>query len=118
MNRNKMTDARFNAHLTVARRLSRDPEGVESARTAATEQLIRMGLNPGMAAEIATDAVLRLHGDSPRARYERLLAQHDWSYEYSDDGATWRQGAAERAMLQALARDIDPERKLWQEYAR
>lgn len=114
----KMTVARFNAHQTVARRLSRDPEGLDAARTAATEQLIRMGLNPGMATEIATDAVLRLHGDSPRARYERLLAQHDWSYEYSDDGATWRQGAAERAMLQALARDLDPEQRLWKEYER
>jgi len=116
----KMTVARFNAHQTVARRLSRDPEGVESARTAATEQLIRMGLNPGMATEIATDAVLRLHGDSPRARYERLLAQHEWSpYEFSDDGgATWRQSSAERAMLQALARDLDPEQRLWKEYER
>lgn len=114
----QMTVARFNAHLTVARRLSRDPEGVEAARTAATEQLIHMGLNPGMATEISTDAVLRLHGDSPRARYERLLAQHDWTYEFSYDGATWRQGAAERAMLQALARDLDPELKLWKEYER
>ena len=114
----KMTVARFNAHLTVARRLSRNPEGVDTARTAATEQLISMGLNPGMAVEIATDAARRLHGDSPRARYERLLAQHDWSYEFSDDGAAWRQGSAERAMLQALARDLDPEQRLWKEYER
>ena len=114
----KMTAARFNAHRTVARRLSRDPEDVDTARTAATEQLIHMGLNPGMAVEIATDAVLRLHGDSPRARYERLLAQHDWSYEFSDDGAAWRRGRDERAQLSMMAAQLDPERKLWQEYER
>ena len=114
----KMTVARFNAHLTVARRLSRNPEGVDTARTAATEQLISMGLNPGMAVEIATDAARRLHGDSPRARYERLLAQHDWAYEFSDDGAVWRRGRDERAQLSMMAAQLDPDRKLWDEYAR
>ena len=114
----KMTTARFNAHLTVARRLSQDPEGTKAARTAATEQLIRMGLNGGMAAEIAIDATLRLRGHSPRARYERLLALHDWTYESSDDGATWRRGRDERAQLNMLAAQLDPERRLWKEYER
>lgn len=114
----KMTVARFNAHLAAARRLSQDPEGLSAARTAATEQLIRMGMNGGMAAEIATDAALRLHGNSPRARYERLLALHDWTYEFSDDGAKWRRGRDERAQLSMMAAQLDPERKLWQEYER
>lgn len=113
-----MTPATFNACRTIAMRLLHGNQDVASARTAATEQLIRLGHNPGMAAEIATDAVQRLSADTELARYERLLATHDWTYEYSDDHSVWQRGRAERAVLQALAQQLDPERKLWQEYAR
>lgn len=36
--------------------------------------------------------------------YRKVLEYHDWSYEYSDDGAAYRRGAANLARLVAIAK--------------
>ena len=119
MNKLKMmTPARFNACRTIAMRIQTGDGNVAAARTMATEQLISMGLNPGMAAELAQDAAIKLSANTPQAEYERLLAVYDWTHAYSDCSRTYREGCAERGRLMLLASQLDPDRKVWQEYAR
>lgn len=119
MNRNKMmTGARFAASNIIAKRIETGNGNVAEAVKDATEYLIRMGMHMGMAAEIAQDVRHRLEGYTELHRYQRLLAAHDWTYEHSDDHSVWQRGRTERAVLQALAQQLDPDRKLWEEYAR
>jgi len=42
--------------------------------------------------------------------YYNLLLWHDWFYMYSDDGRVYRKGEAEKARLEALAKQ-SPEHK-------
>ena len=119
MNRNKMmTVARFAASNIIAMRIQTGDGNVAAAVADATERLIHMGMAAELAAELAQDVRYRLEGDTELHRYQRLLATHDWTYEFSDDGAAWRRGRDERAQLSMMAAQIDPERKLWQEYER
>ena len=118
MNPNKQMPAtRFVASNVIAKRIETGDGNVAEAVKDATEHLIRMGMHVGMAAEIAQDVRYRLEGDTELYRYQRLLATHDWTYGHSDDHSVWQRGRTERVVLQALAQQLDPERKLWQEYA-
>lgn len=45
--------------------------------------------------------------------YMRLLREHDWTFEASDDSRAYRKGAAERAMLLDLQRQVDVDGKIW-----
>lgn len=49
--------------------------------------------------------------------YCKLLHEHDWSYEYSDDNSVWRQGSIERMKLLELQKEVDPEWKVWDAFA-
>lgn len=40
-------------------------------------------------------------------QFYRLCAEHDWTYEFSDDGAAWRRGRDQRRVLVA-AYTADP----------
>ena len=64
------------------------------------------------------DRMPRLVGDTELHRYQRLLATHDWTFGYSDDSRAFSAGATERARLNMIAAQLDPDRKLWEEYAR
>ena len=119
MNRNKMmTATRFVASRTIAMRIDTGDGNVAEAVKDATERLIHMGMNAGMAAELAQDVRHRLEGDTELHRYQRLLATHDWTYGHSDDHSVWQRGRTERARLNMMAAQLDPDRKLWDEYAR
>ena len=49
--------------------------------------------------------------------YKRLLSNHDWSYEFSDDYRVWKRGLAEREKLNKMAKVVDPDGSIWNEYA-
>lgn len=49
--------------------------------------------------------------------YRRLLAGHDWYYDYSDDHSAWSAGRAQREKLRELRKQIDPDCKIWNEIA-
>lgn len=49
--------------------------------------------------------------------YMAKLKAHDWSYEFSDDHTVWQKGFAEQKELLALQRTLDPDFRLWNEYA-
>lgn len=119
MNPNKQMPAtRFVASNVIAKRIETGDGNVAAAVTDATQRLTNMGMHAGMAAEMAQDVRYRLEGNTELHRYQRLLATHDWKYEHSDDHRVWQRGRTERAVLQALAQQLDPERKLWEEYER
>lgn len=48
--------------------------------------------------------------DTPRTdaldRFRELVRHHDVTYNYSDDGAVWRSGQAERDEIMALAAEL------------
>lgn len=113
-----MTATRFTASRTIAMRIDTGDGNVAAAVNDATQRLTNMGLHAGMAAEIAQDVRHRLVGDTELHRYERLLATHDWTHAYSNCSSTYQRGCAERGKLMMLAAQLDPDRKLWEEYAR
>lgn len=41
-------------------------------------------------------------------RFKQLVSEHDITYDYSDDGATYRRGSAQRTAINELAAKIDP----------
>lgn len=54
---------------------------------------------------------------SRMADYIRLLREHDWEFQHSDDFRVYNRGKAERAELELRARDLDPDFRLWNLYA-
>lgn len=49
--------------------------------------------------------------------YRERLQTHDWYYEFSDDHSVWLRGFAARQCLRELQKEIDPDGKIWNEYA-
>ena len=49
--------------------------------------------------------------------YRKMLAGHDWYYMMSDDHTVYRQGALVRTQLSHLRQALDPDGKIWNEYA-
>lgn len=49
--------------------------------------------------------------------YRTLLQSHDWYYDYSDDHSVWTRGRNQHVKLQELARKVDPEYVVWEEFA-
>lgn len=119
MNRNKMMPVvYFEASRIIAMRIESGDGDLGAAVKEATDRLIHMGMHLGMAAEIAQQVRERLEGDTELQRYQRLLATHDWTFGYSDDHSVWQRGRTERARLNMMAAQLDPDRKVWDEYAR
>jgi hypothetical protein len=52
-----------------------------------------------------------------RAAYVSRLIRMDWSFEFADDGAVYRQGKAELAALMAIREAIDADHALWNKHA-
>lgn len=51
-----------------------------------------------------------------REKYIQMLAYHDWTFEYSDDHSMWIRGKDERAELNRLQPEFDPDFKLWNDH--
>ncbi len=45
--------------------------------------------------------------------YKQLLKNHDWYFEFADDGDVYRNGRKERNALVDLAREYDPMAVMW-----
>lgn len=45
--------------------------------------------------------------------YVDALKKHDWSFEYSDCGRTYRKGYESRARILEMQRRLDPEFRIW-----
>lgn len=52
---------------------------------------------------------------SKLAEFTKLVDEHDLTYDYSDDGAVWRRGVAERDAIKALALELPREdvERIW-----
>lgn len=48
--------------------------------------------------------------------YDRMLRNHDWNYEYSDDKTKWKAGSNERARLLEISHISDSYRAMFQAY--
>jgi hypothetical protein len=48
--------------------------------------------------------------------YIILLKRHDWTYEASDDGRSYREGLSERKELNSLQKSLDPEFVIWNQH--
>jgi hypothetical protein len=48
-----------------------------------------------------------------RNLYAEKLKRHDWQFEYSDDGHTYRRGRAEREELLMQQPRLDPDFEIW-----
>ena len=53
-----------------------------------------------------------------KAAYRKALAEHDWDYERSDDRTTWKRGAEQRKALLEMQKALDPDRVVWNKYAK
>lgn len=50
-------------------------------------------------------------------QYINALKWHDWSFEFSDDSTSYDRGRAVRQQINAAQPALDPEFKLWNQYA-
>ena len=50
-------------------------------------------------------------------KYISMLKSHDWTYEYSDDHRMWQRGSDEAGEIRLMAKDIDPDLKLYKQYS-
>ena len=50
-------------------------------------------------------------------RYEALLANMDWTYEYSDDNRVYQAGSEAWMEAVRLGEEVDPEWVVWNEHA-
>ncbi len=50
------------------------------------------------------------------SEYKTLLSRHDWTYEYSDNYATWVRGNSEMNELRKHSTDSDEHKRLFMEY--
>ena len=47
--------------------------------------------------------------------YRAALANHDWTFDYSDDHNVWKRGVAERKALRSAQLALDADHKVWNE---
>ena len=50
-------------------------------------------------------------------RYEALLVNMDWTYEYSDDNKVYKAGSEAWMEAVRLGEEVDPEWVVWNEHA-
>ena len=112
-----MPAVEFAACRIIAMRIESGDGDVEAAVKDVTERLLHLGVPPALVSMVVQQARERVEGDTELHRYQRLLATHDWLFNYSDDGRVFKAGSAERAVLTRMAAYLDPDHKLWGEYA-
>jgi hypothetical protein len=49
--------------------------------------------------------------------YRKLLAGHDWYYNFSDDYSVWAKGKRRSGDIFALQPDVDPDFTIYNEHA-
>ena len=52
-----------------------------------------------------------------KQQYRKLLKNHDWYSEYSDDHSVWEKSAVEYTQIMCMAQQIDSDYKIFNEYA-
>ncbi len=73
--------------------------------------------NPNPAGQDLAEASLTSHGEASGPaglgtasaaveKFKQLVRDHDLTYDYSDDGAVWRAGVAQRDEIRALAKEL------------
>ena len=55
---------------------------------------------------LEADKISELDGLS---RLKRMIAKHDWYFDYSDDHSVWQRGVNERKAIKALAKELGME---------
>jgi len=50
-------------------------------------------------------------------QYRKLLKNHDWYSEYSDDHRRWEQASVEYTEIMCIAQNMDRDYKIFNEYA-
>lgn len=50
--------------------------------------------------------------------YRERLRTHDWLYDFSEDPGVVSRGKAERTALTEIQKRIDPDKAIWNQYAR
>lgn len=50
-------------------------------------------------------------------KYRKLLAGHDWYYNFSDDYSVWAKGKSRSSEIFGLQPDVDPDFAIYNEYA-
>lgn len=50
-------------------------------------------------------------------QYRKLLKNHDWFSEYSDDHKVWEKASVEYTKIICMAQQIDSDYKIFNEYA-
>lgn len=48
--------------------------------------------------------------------YVSRLKEHDWTYQFSDDGRMRQRGEAERDILQSMRKELDPDYEIWNQH--
>lgn len=48
--------------------------------------------------------------------YVSRLKEHDWTYQFSDDGRMYNRGEAERNILQSMRKELDPDYEIWNQH--
>lgn len=51
-----------------------------------------------------------------KVEYKKLLAEHDWDYDHSDDYSAWKKGSEQKKALQAMQVVLDPDMVIWKKY--
>ena len=49
--------------------------------------------------------------------YVRLLSDHDWEYEFSDDANVYRRARDQRQRMVEMQKEIDPKHETWNDLA-
>jgi len=55
--------------------------------------------------------------DKVRNDYRKLLKNHDWYSEYSDDTRVYEKGSVEYTQIMCMAQQVDIDYKIFNEYA-
>jgi hypothetical protein len=53
---------------------------------------------------------------SEKDRYEDLLKNFDWQFEFSSEHSVWREYKDKLAELKRLQPKVDPDRTIWNKY--
>ena len=105
----------------IHRRLTQNKEKLEGKTsvhdipTSAKAKLIGQNSAYQELLEFAENSIL---GDVPSSKdqYIKVLKQHDWFYEYSDDHRVWDKGRGKRHELGKLQSEVDPNFDIWNEH--
>ena len=50
-------------------------------------------------------------------KFFKLLTDHDWTYNYSDDHRAWTKGSKEAQRLQAIMQEVSLYAKMYKDYS-